>query len=383
LRAEYSEVLEQRIKETGISLIEECADISFKGTDPGIVFLTTSEVPREIKTFAKKAETGIVTLREAVRLIQAHGAEALGFNTCRGVIGALAAIGETLTDDHTYELIAYRTPENCGSKRRVDELSIFEMDRLTQPYTFNNVDLKKHRVVITPRGPDPILLGIRGETPEIVKKAFEMVKPLELVERWVVFRTNQGTDSHLNHMPSLGELKPYHSVVARGIVSQSPRMIALRHVIFSISDVNAEVDCAAYEPTGDLRKAAKELITGDKVEVYGAVRKSSASELLTINLEKIDVVELGLKKVTQNPNCPVCKKRLESMGRNKGFRCKKCGARFRDFKKVEGVEERKLKPALYVTSAGSQRHVTKPLRRYGLEKHHAETRMIEEWHSRM
>src|SRR4030067_312331 len=104
--------------------------------------------------------------------------EALGYNTCRGIIGALAAIGENLEGDHTYELIAYRTPENRGAKRKVDVASIFEMDKLTQPYTFNNVDLEKRRVIITPRGPDPILLGIRGEKPEIVRKAFAIVKPL-------------------------------------------------------------------------------------------------------------------------------------------------------------------------------------------------------------
>ncbi len=73
-------------------------------------------------------------------IIKKLGAEAVGFNSCRGIIGALAAIGETLEGDYTYELIAYRTPENLGTKRRVDEDSIFEMDRLTQPCTFNNVD---------------------------------------------------------------------------------------------------------------------------------------------------------------------------------------------------------------------------------------------------
>ena len=33
---------------------------------------------------------------------------------------------------------------------------------------------------------------------EVVKKAFGIVKPLEPVERWVIFRSNQGTDAHLN-----------------------------------------------------------------------------------------------------------------------------------------------------------------------------------------
>jgi tRNA(Ile2)-agmatinylcytidine synthase len=147
-------------------------------------------------------------------------------------------------------------------------------------------------------------------------------------------------------------------------------------VIFSIKDESGEVDCAAYEPTGDLRKVARELIIGDNVEVYGAVRKP-----LTINLEKINILELAPKTVLQNPVCPTCGRRLESMGKGKGFRCKKCGARFDDAKKIQIAVARELKTRLYVTSTRSQRHLTKPLRRYGLEKRHASVKsMIEEWH---
>ena len=167
--------LEDQIKDTATTLWEEHSAIKEKGTDPGIVFYKNREIPAELKAFSKKTETTIVTLKEAMALIKKLGAEAVGFNSCRGIIGALAAIGETLDGDHTYELIAYRTPENLGTKRRVDEASIFEMDKLTLPCTFNNVDSEKDRVIITPRGPDPILFGIRGESPEIVKKAYGLV----------------------------------------------------------------------------------------------------------------------------------------------------------------------------------------------------------------
>jgi tRNA(Ile2)-agmatinylcytidine synthase len=256
------------------------------------------------------------------------------------------------------------------------------MDELTKPYTFNNVDSEKGRVIITPRGPDPILFGVRGETPEIVKKAFGLVKPLERVERWVVFRTNQGTDAHLKRVSSLNHVVPYNSVVARGFVSRNPRLIPLRHVIFSIKDETGEVDCAAYEPTGALRKVARDLIIGDNVEVYGAVRKSSTKMPLTINLEKINILSLAPKTLLQNPVCPKCGKRLKSMGKNKGFRCDKCGTRLNNASKVQIAVERALKVGLYVTSTRSQRHLTKPLRRYGLEKNTAESAgMIENWHS--
>src|SRR4030066_1963705 len=57
LRIKYDEGLEDQIKEAAISLVEEHADLNFKGTDPGIVFLTKAEVPEEVTAFAKNAIT--------------------------------------------------------------------------------------------------------------------------------------------------------------------------------------------------------------------------------------------------------------------------------------------------------------------------------------
>jgi tRNA(Ile2)-agmatinylcytidine synthase len=381
VRFAYEPKFEDQIKEKATELWEKHSAVNEKGTDPGIVFLKADSIPAELTAFSKKAQTAIVTLKEAMDLVKKYHAEAQGYNSCRGIIGALAAIGEKLYCDHTYELIAYRTPDNIGSERRVDAASIFEMDKQTQPYTFNNVDIEKGRVIITPRGPDPILFGIRGETPEIVKKAFQIVRPLETVERWVIFRSNQGTDGHLKPVRQLSELEPYCSVIVGGTVSQNPRIVPLRHVIFSIKDASAELDCAAYEPTGDLRKIARELTIGDTVEVCGAVHKATATKPLTINLEKIKVLSLSQTTQTENPFCPSCGKRLKSMGKNQGFRCEKCGGKYSQLKKVETIAPRVLKPGLYVTSTRSQRHLTKPLRRYRQEKT-AESHpdLISEWH---
>ena len=382
LRFTHNSEFERQIIDTVIDLWEEYSAVEEKGTDPGIVFYQNSEIPFELKSFSKKTETTIVTLKEATTLIKKLGAEAAGFNSCRGIIGALAAIGETLEGDHTYELIAYRTPENLGMKRRVDEASIFEMDKLTSPYTFNNVDIEKGRVVITPRGPDPILFGIRGETPQVVKKAYGIVKSLEPVEQWVIFRSNQGTDAHLRRVEELSKLEPFSSIIAKGTVSKTPHLVPLRHVIFSIKDDSSEVDCAAYEPTGDLRKIARELVVGDIVEVYGAVHRATATKPLTINLEKINVLNLEQRKWQENPFCSNCGKRLKSMGKNQGFRCEKCGSKFANLIKKEGLIPRPIKAGLYVTSTRSQRHLTKPLRRYGQEKNDASScHMISGWYS--
>ncbi len=381
LRFKFDGSLEEEIKELAVGLWEEHSHVNQKGTDPGIVFFIGKQIPSEYTTFSKRAETSIVTLREAVKLIQQFGAEALGYNTCRGIIGALAAIGETLNCDHTYELIAYRKPENCGTKRQVDPQTILSMDKALQPYTFNNYDYEKKRVIITPRGPDPILFGIRGESAETVRKAYILVKPLEPVERWVIFRSNQGTDAHLTHVKMLSKLEPYSSVIIKGNVSKNPRIVPLRHIIFSLKDDSTEVDCAAYEPTGDLRKIARELIISDNIEVTGAVHKATKDKPVTINLEKINILKLTQKIEQQNPFCKNCGKRLKSMGRNQGYRCEKCGEKYRDLPKQESVLQRTIQADLYVTSTRSQRHLTKPLRRYGQEKScYTNQELIDIWH---
>jgi tRNA(Ile2)-agmatinylcytidine synthase len=382
LRFEFDEEREDGIKKAIIDLIESNAEIGTKGTDPGIVFYKRRDIPEDVKAFAKKTETDIVTLKKATSLVTEFGAEAHGWNTRRGIIGALAAIGETLDGDHTFELIAYRTPENRESKRRVDTASIFAMDRQTQPFTFNNVDTEKRRVIITPRGPDPLLFGIRGETADFVKKAFSIVKPLEPVERWVIFRTNQGTDMHLTKARALNQLKPHQSVIARGTVSRNPRVVPLRHTVFTVKDQTAEVDCAAYEPTGELRRVARELTVGDEVEVYGAVRQAQGSRPLTINLEKINILSLAAKMAYRNPMCPSCGKSAESMGRGQGFRCKKCGAKLEAAAKVAVTQPRGVSLGLHFTSTRSQRHLTKPLTRYGQEKNGCrDVEMAKDWHS--
>ncbi|MEM2816338.1 MAG: tRNA(Ile)(2)-agmatinylcytidine synthase [Candidatus Bathyarchaeia archaeon] len=367
------------VKEVVMDMVEENSDMEYKGTDPGIVFFTGKEIPEEIKNFSAKAITGIVDLKEALKLIKKFGVEAVGFKKARGIIGALAAVGETLRDDYTFEFIAYRKPENYGRKRRIDLQSVVEMDRATFPDTFNNVDPETGRILITPRGPDPILFGIRGETPEIVKKAFQMIRTLEPIERWIIFRTNHGTDAHLKRIESLSQIKPYNPVIAIGRVVSKPKIIPRRHVIFTIKDESTEVDCAAYEPTGNLRKVASKLIIGDVVEVYGGIRPPSHDRPVTINLEKLRVLKLAPLIVYRNPQCPNCGRRLESMGKDKGFRCEKCGFKHPKLSKIAVELKRDLSEGLYIAAPRSQRHLTKPLVRYGREKRNFTAELIPDW----
>jgi tRNA(Ile2)-agmatinylcytidine synthase len=367
LRILFEESLLEEIKERVVETVEEYADLSYEGTDPGVVFLS-GEVPSEIKAFAQNTISGLVGKDEALSLIKMFKAEAVGFKKGRGIIGGLAAVGERLKGDHTYELIAYRKPENRGSPRRVDVPSVIRMNKQMGRLSFNNIDPENGRILITPRGPDPILYGIRGEAPEVVKRAYELVLSEEPIERWVIFRTNQGTDAHLKRAVSISEVKPYSPVVTKGEVTRKPLVIQGGHVILRIKDETGQIDCAAYEPTGGLRDVAKMLIAGDFVEAYGGVRPCSSRNPVTVNLEKIRIMKLVPLFVLTNPLCPVCGKRTKSMGKGQGFECKKCGFHGPNLKKIAIETERSIKPGLYITSPRSQRHLTKPLKRYGLEK---------------
>ncbi|MCS7120388.1 MAG: tRNA(Ile)(2)-agmatinylcytidine synthase [Nitrososphaerota archaeon] len=355
------------LKEIAIQTVEENSDLHYPRTDPGIVFLT-GDVPIEIETFAEMAITGLVRKREAFQLIRRYRAEAVCFNEGRGVIGALASIGEQLKKDYTYEFIAYRTPENVGKPRMIDSSSVLLMSKELGSMSFNNVDEETGRILITPHGPDPVLYGIRGESPDAVRRGHELVVSYEPIDRWVIFRTNQGTDAHLRRIGSIVSARPFCPAIIKGEVASKPRVIAGGHVIFQLKDQTGTIDCAAYEPTGDLKEKAKMLRVGDIVEVYGGIRKASTCNPLTINLEKINVLRLAPEVILCNPLCPRCGKRMKSMGRGQGFECKKCGLHGKRLEKIAEEAKRSLELGIYVTSPRSQRHLTKPLSRYNLEK---------------
>jgi len=163
------------------------------------------------------------------------------------------------------------------------------MDRETYPETFNNVDYTNGRILITPHGTDPVYCGIRGNTPEAVKKAWGILKPLDKIERTCIFVTNQGTDAHLRNVKKVCELKPYDCAAVEGIVSENPKTIAGGHVLFSLSDGTGAIKCAAYAPTGDFRDIVKKLVCGDRIKAYGGISRYPD----TLNLEKIEILELA------------------------------------------------------------------------------------------
>jgi tRNA(Ile2)-agmatinylcytidine synthase len=314
---------------------------------------------------------------DALEVIIESRAEAGWYGTDIGLVGALAAIGHTLKRDHTFELVAYRRRENCGGKRQVDRESVIRMDKLTRPLTFNNYDEKNRRVLITPHGPDPVLLGIRGETAEIVRKAFHMLTIREPVERWVVFRTNHATEAHLNavNYNGVGTNAP---VIVSGEVDGVPKRAIGGHTFFPIRTKQGQFTCAAYEPTGSLRDVVMQLIPGDRVRAYGG---TSGRYGLTINLEKLEVVSLTKWVILRNPRCPRCGKRFKSAGRERGFKCSRCSIVSREQQRTRMMKPRKLIPGFYLPDLKAYRHLTKPLSRYDHEREWDGKPPLKKWHS--
>ncbi|MHC1586033.1 MAG: TiaS agmantine-binding domain-containing protein [Candidatus Hecatellaceae archaeon] len=358
------EGLYEKVQETALDLLR---NLQGEGFEPGLAFLK-GRIPEALKQLAFKAEWTVVDKAEALSIFHSLGGETFEFEGGRGVVGAIAAIGETLEGDHTYELLAYRKPEFRGLPRRVSPESVFKMDEAAELKTFGNVDSESGRILVTPRGPDPVLFGVRGETFRDVVEASRMLEVKEPVERWMVFRSNQGTDSHLKVRVSTGRVPPYSAVIVEGRVSARPQLIPGGHVLFEVDDGTGRLACAVYEPTGSLVKAALQLSPGDRVRLYGGLRKAQPFQGQTLNVEKFEVLEVSQLYRQVNPSCPKCGKRMKSMGAGKGYRCPRCG--FRDPKavKVQVQVERALKPGLYFAAARAHRHLTKPPKRYGLEK---------------
>lgn len=327
------------------------------------------QVNHNVVRVAKKALHDIVPVDLALKSLEGSEHIIKCFHGNRGVVGALGAIGNTMEhEDYTYELLAYRKSENLEKDRCVDKESIILMDKVYKGETILNYDPRENRVLILPGGFDPVLLGIRGESPSILTEAFRMLKLCEEADFAAIFRTNQHTDAHIRSVASICYVRPYMCVRVRGEVSSKPVRLIGGHVFFKLCDSDCCIDVAAYEPTKWFREIVELLEPGDVVEAQGCVRPPSTSHGSTLNLEKLRVVSLKPKFLFQNPTCPRCGKRLKSAGRGKGFKCEKCGFRSKDsFRKII-IVERGLSEGWYQPPYSAFKHMMKPLERMGKEK---------------
>jgi len=347
------------VQSIALNIVEKTTVASARGTDPAVAFLK-GQVPRTLHEYSTRALHDVLSVREARVVAAKAGAEVHALMGVRGMIGSLAAIGANLDSaENTFEIIAYRTRENLGTPRKIDHESVKLMNVKYGNGTFNNLDPESGRVLISPHGPDPVLLGIRGYGPQDVLSAFNEVRLGEEAERVMIFRTNQGTDAHLRKRRRAVDLEPHQSGALTGRVEDVPRVVRGGHVIFRLRDDSGLIDCAFYRPTGSLAMAARDLLPSDRVRVCGGVRGWREGRP-TLNVEKLEVLHLVEKIRRVNPACSNCGGRCESMGRGQGLRCKKCGQRDEYVSKIQVRQQRHLQSTIYVPPPRARRHLTMP-----------------------
>jgi len=354
-------------KDIIINQVKVLSHLQDENTNPGVVFYKVKTnnppsdipLPDKLKAYALNTVQSMVTIKEAEEVANEIGADFYKIKKGRGIIGALAAIGCPL-EDSTFEFLAYRLPANYGTKRRIKYESVREMNDATYPCTFDNLDEEEGYIAIEPHTPCPILYGIRGERPDCVVEAHNMIELCEPVERTSVFLTNQHTDQHIIKADKISDMERCKCYVVQGTVADNPHVIEGGHVILPLKDRSGSIECAAYEPTKGFREIFNKLRKGDILKVYGGIGEKG-----TLNVEKFELIELAKDYKSVNPLCE-CGKRMKSAGKNKGFKCIKCGKKNRNPEKLLIEVERDIKKDFYEVPPSARRHLSKPLVRYSL-----------------
>jgi len=354
----------EKIKSVSFDIVANYSE-SGDNTNPAIVFLEDNSITPEIQLFAKRALHEMLSIDEAILLLNKIGANYNFIGNGRGLIGALASCALQL-EDFTYELIVYRSHTKRG-KKFVSEQGAMEIEKKYSPKIFSSYDFENQRMVISPHSDCPILYGLRGESPELILEAAKMIES-EIPFKRNLFVTNQGTDMHLEEK-SIEEVLPYSSVIVKGTVSKNPYTVPGGHVFFEISN-GKKILCAAYEPTKGFRNIVRNLSEGDQIVAYGGVLETEHG--LTINLEKIEITKLAEFYKTEKPICPVCNNQMKSIGKEKGYRCKKCHTKNREVSIIP--IPRDINIGIYEVPMCAKRHLSKPLLRYGREKKFEEER---------
>lgn len=354
---ETSESSINQIKDIVLSNVKKYSMFEGNNTNPGVIFYE-GEITPDMKEYALNAIYDIYTIEYAEDFANKNNIEYYKFKKGRGIIGSIAAISIELSDV-TYELLSYRSPENFGTKRQLDDESIFEMNKQTYPQTFENIDFEQNYAAIEPHTPCPVLYGIRGNNPEILEKAHSIVISHEKIQGYQIFKTNQHTDMHIQEGVLIKDMKNYSCYKFRCNVIEDPHDIRGGHVFFKVSDGSGEIECAAFEPTKSFRNIIRKLHVDDELEIYGGINENG-----TLNIEKIKILSLAEIYTTTNPLCS-CGKRMKSAGKNKGFKCPKCGNKLRNSQKIKQVSKREgIDVGFYEVPTEARRHLSKPIIRF-------------------
>lgn len=323
-------------------------------SDPGL--LISKEKPSQ--SFYWKGVRTILSRDDVDPEIERISGTIFEIGCGRGLIGCTCGMAWRPRDS-TFELLTYRPSGRWGTPRIFDPITIRDVEH-NYPTTFNSWEDRMEKVAMVPSTPCPVMYGLRGDVESDLIEASSKIAT-ESIERWMVFLTNQGTDDHI--IRNTTKLIPNQSYSITGTVISNPRHIEGSHVLIDLSTRHGTVTCAAYEPSKEFRYTLDWLVPGDVVEVLGELRDLPR----TLNIEKIHVISTvdEYRKVS-NPICPICSRTMKSIGKGEGFKCKKCHTR--SSVPVSVKVSRQIVPGWYEPPTAARRHLSKPLKRMGLEQ---------------
>ena len=98
----------------------------------------------------------------------------------------------------------------------------------------------------------------------------------------------------------------------------------------------------------------------DKLTLYGGLNENN-----TFNIEKFKLNEVAKIYKYHNPICS-CGKRMKSAGKDKGYKCPKCGNKERNVQKSKEIISRDIQEGFYEVPTEARRHLSKPIVRMKL-----------------
>lgn len=286
--------------------------------EPGVALF--QQAPPEAAYWqAVRTRVHATEARSALDALGAPHSEADSGRAAAGCLGAAAWPGPP----SSFEFIAYRHPSRWGTQRLVHEEPLRSLDGTGA--TFHTYDAENGRLACVPHTPDPVLLGLRGRDPEALVQAATRTLPFvvqEPVDGWLLWATNHASGDHVTPVESIAQAPEWASVHVRATVVGVPESKQGGHVFVQLRDeAGASFVAAAFEPTHAFRDAVRGLRPEDEVEVVGSLKDG------VVNLEKLRVASLAPWGKRENPKCPACGNSMPSLGKDAGFRCRKCGTR--------------------------------------------------------
>ena len=254
----------------------------------------------------------------------------------QGRIGATAAIAWDKSRV-TYEAIAWRTEINIGTKntRKIDIKRLEHIDKME--HTFMSRDSRTGNSMIAPRGPCPVLFGLRARNFTVAKDAAIHLLKSEFTEEnsgFRVFTTNQASDDHLSE--NLSDVVLDIEVLSRGAVVINCK----------------ENKLLAFSESGEIKLLAQWLKNEDFISFNGLLNYEGV-----YHLERLRVDKSSKQKV--RPLCKKCGIKMKSMGKNQPVRCPKC--REKSDKLWEEISRKPPMSGWVQAPMNSRRHLTKPL----------------------